>query len=303
MLYQQTQIILEKNGIKDYQLLSSIDGPGIGNSAAISRIDYPEKGGQYAFLLGYKFPFKGLVSTVHIDLLKRLIVMFLRRMDIWETRIGAGLLFILPRFITKRVINSFINYFSEIEEFTFRGGTLPDIRYCDCVRELRRVFDLMGKEKIVWVVKEFITMLIENDSAYRFRFQDIMTEVRKEELIAGGKRQRKEIERLLDILYQREVGVETAMKYKWKTGKKYVSLALRFSKESRDFISKFFKEIDINKLIPDQADDYFNAFRYDYLFRGKPLIDRIMERKLIEGDNWIWFEEVAKGMVEYAKTH
>lgn len=198
-------------------------------------------------------------------------------------------------------MNSLMDTYYVLMEYVLRYDCLVDKRYCVSVREMKRVFDLMiermegWKKKLLMIIRNFVVVTMEFDSAYRFRWQDIMIEVKKEELVVGGRRQVKEIERLFKILKSRE---RQEMDRKWDKLREYLMPALRFSKFFRGLMSEFFKEVDLEKLKPDEGDRYFDLLRKDYDFFGKSLPERIEERKEIEGDNWVNFEDLAQAFLQ-----
>jgi hypothetical protein len=78
----------------------------------------------------------------------------------------------------------------------FAKHKLKPERYCRAVREVYRLFTLMSdrecnkKNKLRWLkVRDMVCVVMEFDSAYRFRFQDMIKEAKIEELqLSAGDR-------------------------------------------------------------------------------------------------------------------
>jgi hypothetical protein len=298
------------------QIYDSIDGMGTYNTAVVERTERPAEGGILAYLYGYKYPYKGIPDTDSFNgmhNLKRTLSYILITFKDAPAK-GKGLkilivlLAILPKFITGSIIDWFLHYIFILEQFHLRKTFLKHEKYCTSVREIKRALEkvMEGKEgrtkKVLAVLKDIGTNILEIDSAYRFRFQDIMNEAKKEELSKPGIRQIHEIRRLSGILKNRERS-EMHMKFKWHKISQYAILWLYWSRKTRHILAEFFKELDFEKVKPDAGDDYFNSLRQDYKFKGKSLEQRILERSVIEGANWHLFSDLAEAFLKESKAY
>lgn len=291
-----------------YKLLNDIDGPGRGNAAIIIREERPKEGGIYLFLLNYKYPYKGspyLGSVENLGNLKKTILCAVKSISNLQTKIYLAVLSLLPRILTRGIISSAVNYYYLLMGRFLEHDFIKPERYCICVREIYRTLTVLTErekeewvKKIIEIVREIFCMFIELDSAYKFRFQDIILELKTEE-IRGKKRMIKEVERLFDIMISRErpqfpegTNAEGMVK-KWRRMKKFAILLLKRVKLARKIMEDFFQEVDLKKMYPDKGDRYFDLLRRDYDFFGKPYPIRMQERKRIEGENWKYFEKLA----------
>jgi len=285
------------------RILNDVDGPGRGNAAIVIREERPKEGGILIYLLNYKYPYKGnpyLESVKNLGVIKKIIRYSIESISNLQTKIYLALLLLLPKIFTRGIISSVVNYYHTLTNHFLHHDFIKPERYCTCVREIYRTFTVLsGKAKEDWerklieTIRDISCMFIELDSAYKFRFQDIIFKLKPEEI--RGKKMIKEIGRLFDIIIEREKN--EGMKVKWRQVKKPALQGLRI-KLVRRFIEDFIREVDLKKLYPDKADRYFDLLRLDYDFFGKSLPARVKERKKIEGENWKHFEEVANSFLE-----
>jgi len=307
MINHLTEKLFRECGLFCPPILRDTDGPGTGNSAIVERVERPKSGGVYLYLLKYKYPYKGnpfqdTVTDIH--LVKKIIHYAIKSVAVIDkkTKICLALLFILPKWLVGGIRELVIDYFYGIIEWKLYPILLKPERYCTSIRELYRAFSVVIEKqknktvrKLLILARDILCMFIEHDSAYKFRLQDIVCETRKEELLANPK---KEIDRLFGILLEREVGNvdmvngNTIMGVKWGKIRKQVR-ALFIFPLFKKLVREVIQELDFEKLIPDEADKYYTLLRMDYNFQGRELEERIVERKYIEGENWVYFEELA----------
>lgn len=150
------------------------------------KVIFPKEGGIDSYFKGYKYPYPGYRSREPcktIEFLKRTFmetVTFLASMK----KIDLFKLLFLKRMI-KRLIPRWLN---------FAIWTIRDVRYkpklySRPVREVYRLFNILieretspgMKEK--WTkIRDIVCMILEVDNAYRFRFQDIIAEMKIDEI-------------------------------------------------------------------------------------------------------------------------
>ena len=309
MLNEDILKIIREKGFINPNFLIDIDGPGkAGNRGIIERVEKPAEGGRLVYLYGYKYPCKGIPPTQEVAekmyLIKKIFWLAVLAFNNLPSKIMMGLLFILPRFMTEKILCAGVNYFTWLQEWSLYNELLKPDKYCPSVRETYRTLTLMSdkskkgsfRQKLLILARDLLCMILEFDTAYKFRWQDIMDEANKEVLSKGGKKQVKEVKKLFDLLCQREMS-QKGMAVKFRRIGKYLLLALKFSKFFRDLLAEFFREADLEKIRPDEGDRYFDALRLDYYFEGKDLAARIEERKKIDGENWHYFENVANAFL------
>lgn len=108
---------------------------------------------------------------------------------------------------------------------------------------------------------QIFATLINYDSAYRFRIQDLFSETNSDKLITNT---RKEIKRLFKILESRDDHI-VAKKFK------VVYIAIQFmllNKRIKKALQLAISEVSIRNLSYDEADKYWVSMRYDYKYMG-----------------------------------
>ncbi len=149
--------------------------------------------------------------------------------------------------------------------------------YGQPVRELYRVLD--GK------LRDIICAVLEYDTAYRYRFQDIVGELNKENF---KKSPFKEIERLADIARGREcqehddkqvLGLLKLIKFVpvfiW-----YLRINRKLLKKIQEVVEK----LDINEVKLSVEDTYWTNQYKDYNFRGLTFKERMQEYEFIKAN-------------------
>lgn len=140
---------------------------------------------------------------------------------------------------------------------------------------LHRNYPFISKKRELWetiaLIADFVYLFLEFDNAYRFRIQDLMENLKKENL---KKDTIGEIKRLLNLLIERE-NPEVGIRYKWRVIKAIVLFALKLNKQIREFVRDVLLELDIDKVKLDKDDWYFCLRRFTYQFRGMPFDQRV----------------------------
>src|SRR3990167_504866 len=183
---------------------------------------YPKEGGILSCFKVFRFPTKGFPAGIALELLgviKKLILNSLKLATTAPFCYLIGTLVILPKKVRIRALYYILEKFIEIADWALNRWYLKPERMCSSVREvyiqteawINKKYD--NKEKEIWLKILLIAcMIIEYDSAYRYRFQDILVEIDKNLL---KKSPIEEIERLNQILIHREsVGGVNPDKYK-----------------------------------------------------------------------------------------
>ena len=124
---------------------------------------------------------------------------------------------------------------------------------------------------------QFIFFFLEYDNAYRFRLQDVIENLDKDNIRKNGIID--EIKRLFDFLISRE---NKGLATKWKQMRKIVIPFLYFSKKARRLTKEFFLELDTGLVAMDEHDWYFVLQRTDYQFGGLSVEERKEEKKRID---------------------
>jgi hypothetical protein len=229
-----------------------------------------EDGGLWTYLEGKKepvrtYPDQTTVNTVscYKSLLPRLLTNL--------SKIGWT-----KRIITLLSIKYNLIVFSEYLGMIY--GALPlllkDEYYSVPVKEIRRVL----RGQIDRNILDAVSLIFEYDSAYRYRFQDVIVNLNKEK-INGYFSVIKEISRLFDILISREPldnGKESGMSKKFKKLKSLIKLLMLNPKVNK-LVRYILLDVDLYKLQFSKEDIYWvNQFNV-YKYRGLTIEERNQE--------------------------
>ena len=119
----------------------------------------------------------------------------------------------------------------------------------------------MKEREFRFMVRDLSCMVMEFDNAYRYRVQDILPEVNKEEL---KKNTIKELHRVLDIMGGRE-NTQT-IKDSCFLLKKFVSFYLRFDRKLLGLLREVLLEVNLKQVSLDEMDIEYCKPRKDYTF-------------------------------------
>lgn len=247
------------------KLPSEIPQPG--DSHPLKYVEFPPQGGVLTHMQGYDHPYKGFPFAEFvdkIDLIKKLSrstqsgfyhALLKRPWTRWL------LVFLVPS--ARSIFWAYtFTFYRLIERFRLKTE-----RYCDAVREIHRAasVEVEGEDpqitELRHMLRDIECMILEFDNAYRFRVQDLLADLNKENL---QKNPVKEINRLLDIWISREKTVE--IKDSWRLLKAFVSWYLRFDRKLLKMIVRVLSNIDTEKTKLSVEDKYFADIRKDYEF-------------------------------------
>lgn len=142
----------------------------------------------------------------------------------------------------------------------------------------------------------FVAFVLELDTAYRFRFQDALENVDKENAkkdVIG------EVRRIVNLMIERER--DDSVRKKIVHIGRILFPVLRMSNMMRRLAREFLIGLDMDKIKLDDADWYFCLRRRGYDFRGVPLEKRLEEKKRIDKErnhlvlNFVYQQTNAKG--------
>lgn len=147
-----------KHTKKDDPLREVLDSPVGKKRKAISVVDKPKEGGILTYFSGAKLPFRGFPDREYVNeiaTMKKFIPMGIK----WMWRVVEEMVPINPRELSQPVREIW--------------------RLCTLLAEREESSAMQGKWE---AVRGIVCMILEYDDAYRFRFQDIATEVKLDEL-------------------------------------------------------------------------------------------------------------------------
>ena len=181
--------------------------------------------------------------------------------------------FFLP-FALKRLLNKFLEVYSNPAFNTIHHYILTEENFCKSAKEIRRTGFILAGQNEVW--KKFInifTMIWEYDNMYRYRFQDFFYELDKESFLINPQR---ELQRVTEICLNREKLTKT----KAKKMARLASFLLNYT-FIRKIAVRFIRELDIEKVKPDEADCYHMLFLGNYNPFGMGNTERFVTRRRI----------------------
>lgn len=134
-------------------------------------------------------------------------------------------------------------------------------------KEIRRIFDTFFEK--IGIIQHYrlaniLAHILEYDTIYRARIQDLIDETNKSKLLTG----RTEIKRLLNIYQSREHTGNARVKNNTERIAKLLTYALYVPSIREAYRAAIFQAEFLN-LYQDEIDIYWNAFRNGYNFSGK----------------------------------
>lgn len=235
---------------------------------ALQKVEFPEDGGVLTYMDGYEYPYNGfpffefvdkidIIKKIQRAALSSMYHSFKRR-----PKYQLALLVFVPWIFTDLVKAYIASFYRMVERFKLKPK-----RYCVAMREFHRAMSVGWhdeKQEVKEVrhqVRDIICMFMEFDNAYRFRFQDVIVELDKENL---KKNPGKEIARLLALMQSREATQE--IKDTWTLVLSFLPIFLRFNPLFRKTIIGVLTEIDLTKVALSVTDKFFCGKRTDYKF-------------------------------------
>lgn len=232
------------------------------DTQALIKVEFPNAGGVLTYMEGHEYPYKGFPYfefVDRIDLMKKLtrsqlsgLYHALKK----RNKLQLALLFLVPWFFKDFLRAQLYTYYRLIERFRVKP-----IRHCDAVRELHHSFGASDEPDLKRQLRDTLSMVLEFDNAYRFRFQDVVVELDKDTL---RRRPVKELRRLIGILSARERSQE--IRDTWTLVSLFTRFYLPFDRELRELLRDALLRLDLEqvKLLP--GDQHYCEGRKDYLF-------------------------------------
>lgn len=235
----------------------------------LSRVEFPEGGGVHTYMEGFTHPYKGFPffeSVEKIDAIKKIqraalssMYHSFKKRPWWQ----KAFLITVPWIFTDLIRAYIYSFHRMIDRFKTKRE-----RYCTAVREVHRAFSIEwhdekdGDKEMRLMLRDILCMFLEYDNAYRFRFQDIVAELNKENLkkdTAG------EIFRLLNLLQSREKTQEITDS--WTLVKTFFKYALKLNPRAKRYIRGILGNLDLEKIALDPGDIEYCEKRVDYQFK------------------------------------
>jgi hypothetical protein len=208
-----------------------------------------------------KFPIPSYADSISVSIItiyKHFFIMLLKGFS--KQNIFQKVSIMIAMFSSK---DAFISWSERI--FAMFPVLLKDEHWCRPVKELRRVMS----GKIHPTIIDTISLIIEYDSAYKNRFQDVFPLLDQSKL--KGLSAIKEVKRVFDILISRDY---PEMREKWRPIKKAVLLAMMFPNARKQIIS-ILKEINLKEIEFSEEELYWINQFPSYEYRGMSLRERL----------------------------
>ena len=232
------------------------------DTQALIKVEFPNAGGVLTFMENHDLPYKGFPYfefVDKIDIMKKIIrstlsglYHALKR----RRRLQLLTLFLSPWFFKDFLRAEIYTMYRLIARFKVKP-----IRYCDMGRELHRAFGDGEAGEFRPMLRDLVCMVLEFDNAYRYRFQDVITELDQEEL---ARRPIRELRRLLKVMSTREKTQE--IKDTWRLIDYVVRFYLPFDRELKDVIVQTFLKLDLKLVKLSAEDEHYCGPRKDYQF-------------------------------------
>lgn len=196
---------------------------------------------------------------------------------------GLGIVLLGKTFI-KKTFERYLESFVDTSSIKVGRWFLEDAYYSKNVKEIRKGIEaFLGEIEInkdlAHKVSEVIGMLFEYDNAYRFRINDLLNEADSRKLESNFP---KEVERLIDLLAERETIGNDSVPQRFKSGAKLLNYAWKVPK-LRKGIKNAIKAINWEKVRLDFPDIYHTCLYSDYNTQGKTIQERMQILTAIHG--------------------
>lgn len=259
MILQAPEEIFERE--KTYEKNLRIDG-------GVERIELTHRG-IFVYHKGHKHPKKGYPTPEvceAVAAVKRAFMVFVNIATSKPLRYLLLPILLLPTSVLVGILDSSLGHFSAFTRRVLKWWYLKPKYYCKSAQEIYRVgMDLAGDNKIYQLIVKAIVMIWEFDDSYRFRGQDILGELKKENLVNV----KKEINRLLGIYFKRE---QAGVSNKVRRMKMFLPILMR--KPIKKVVKRFLSRLDVSRVVLDEGDMYWCSFRTNYNFKGLPFDKR-----------------------------
>jgi len=229
-------------------------------SVSIERVEFPAEGGVLTYYEGIPFPSKGFpyTETVEtVDRVKKMYTCVMKRTFYMFNRNKIKIVLLL--FFLRNELIEIATTFLETLNHSLRLVRQKPEMYCPMARELYRTFKVISdKEKdiktkeILDNLRDIVCMTFEYDDAYRYRFQNEMYNLNKDNV---RKDLVNELRRLLKIAIIGENKVNVGIGVKYEMFLKLL-IILRFKKNVREIMKSFILELNLDKIKLDEGDKY-----------------------------------------------
>ena len=233
---------------------------------ALTKVEFPEEGGVLTYMTNHPYPYRGFPYyefVEKIDLIKKISRGTLSGLyHSIKHRNKLRLLLMFPLiFMARDLISTATRTFHRMIE----RSRIKSNRYSRAVRAIYAAFDTprvnedLETLELRLMLKDIVCTILEFDNAYRFRFQDVIVELDKNNL---KKNTIKELLRLMNLMTSREQTQE--VKDTWRLLVMGVKYYLRFDRKLQKMIADILSNLDLNQVALTPEDEHFAGQRKDY---------------------------------------
>lgn len=231
----------------DKFFLTRVELPGDGGVLTyMDKRDYPYRG----------FPYKDFVGQIEVikKISKGMMSGFYHYFNPLKIPLAIGV-------FKELVYSGTYTFYRLVERYRIKP-----FRYSKAIRELHRAFSHpFGESKkmmrLRFMLRDIVCMILEFDNAYRFRVQDIISELNKDSLKNNPI---KELNRLCTLAQGREKGQQ--VKDTWKLLRIFNSFYLRFDRKLLKMIKDVLLELNQEEFKFTAEDIHYCEPRKDYVF-------------------------------------
>lgn len=213
--------------------------PGTGESKKVEDLQIASDGSVRTYIENAPYPIRFFTpheSVYLTDMYKKIVSIPLK---------NSKILGIVGFYLNRKSTLEWMRYFLDNSTIL-----LKEEHWSQPVKEIRRV--LKGYDE---TIIDVVSIILENDMAYRYRLQDIVGEINKSNAPI------KEFRRLLDIIISREKDGCGRM---WKRVSKYWWVFLPFKKKIKEFL----QNINIDEVKLSVEDSYWVKLNKSYNWGG-----------------------------------
>lgn len=229
------------------------------DTTKLKEVVFPNDGGVLTFIDGYEHPYRGFPYFEQVERVND-IKKIARKVfgKVYGAAQGIGKLKLMALLPMMQPLIEGFRYAFWYHTSKYR---MKPMRYSQPVRELYKAWNTLGDSEEIREWRDITCLVLEFDNAYRYRFQDVVSELNKEDL---KKNPAKEITRMIKLLCERETESDSVAM--WKQREKLVYFVLKFSKENLKMVQGVLLAINLDEIMLNVNDRYFCAMRKDYHF-------------------------------------
>lgn len=246
----------------------------------IKHLDFRRDTGILVYYEGAEYPKKGGAepeAMFGINIMKKIIVHPTRLLLNWEFYPTIALFLLKTRKGKAKFLNKVLSVYNFISQRAIEGVLIKRCYMTPTAKSLdllvyKTLLNLGVDEKVSNDFARYFACLLEFDDLYRYIFQDVMSEVKQDDLF---KNPAKEFIRVLKIYQSRDFN---GLSSKTAILEPAIKILFKFKWFTKAFISSL-KDINIKDMQFDITDIYWTNMRADYNFRGMTHEERAKEVK------------------------